>query len=160
YLRLSCPGSPCSLIRSALFMRRILFFVPLCLLAGVLPLIPAQRPASLTAGVFAIREARIVVAPGKVLESGTVVIREGIIDAVGADVKVPVDAIVIEAKGQTVYPGFVDAATNQGYDATQRKSAVGDPATEDIAGNVLATTKPDHRKGITPDFQVRAALKA
>ncbi len=58
--------------------------------------------------VFAIRGARIVTATGAPIDSGTVVIRRGVIEAVGAAVTVPADADVIDGTGQTVYPGLID----------------------------------------------------
>jgi imidazolonepropionase-like amidohydrolase len=61
-----------------------------------------------TSGVFAIRGARIVTAAGAPIDSGTIVIRQGIIDAVGASVTVPTDAAVIDGQGLTVYPGLID----------------------------------------------------
>jgi imidazolonepropionase-like amidohydrolase len=61
-----------------------------------------------TPNVFAIRGARIVTAAGAPIESGTVVIRRGTIEAVGASVTVPNDADVIEGAGLTVYPGLID----------------------------------------------------
>jgi imidazolonepropionase-like amidohydrolase len=57
----------------------------------------------------AIVGARIVVAPGHVLESGTIVLRDGLIAAVGPSVPVPPDARIWESEGLTVYPGLIDA---------------------------------------------------
>ena len=45
---------------------------------------------------------------GRVIENGTVVMRDGLIEAVGAGVAVPTDARVIDVKGLTVTPGLVD----------------------------------------------------
>ncbi len=59
--------------------------------------------------VFAIRDARIVRVSGPVLERGTVLIRDGLIEQVAADVAIPADAWIIEGKGLTVYPGLIDA---------------------------------------------------
>ena len=59
----------------------------------------------------------------------------------------------------TVYAGFVDAGSPRGYDAALRRSQAGPPAVEDIAADPLAATKPDNRKGLTPEFAVNAALK-
>lgn len=64
--------------------------------------------------VYAIRDARIVITPQRVLESGTVVIREGTIEAVGAGVVPPADAEIIEGKGLTVYAGLIDPFTRLG----------------------------------------------
>jgi imidazolonepropionase-like amidohydrolase len=62
-----------------------------------------------TPRVHAIVGARIVVAPGQVIERGTIVMRDGVITAVGANVPVPADARVWEADSLTVYPGLIDA---------------------------------------------------
>lgn len=67
--------------------------------------------------VYAITNARIVPAPGQSIARGTVVVRNGLITAVGPTVTIPGDARTIDATGLTVYPGFVDAFSNLGYDA-------------------------------------------
>lgn len=53
--------------------------------------------------------ARIVVAPGQVIEHGTLVLRDGVVAAVGAEVAVPADARVWDVAGATVYPGFIES---------------------------------------------------
>jgi hypothetical protein len=62
-----------------------------------------------TPRVHAIVGARIVTAPGQVIPRGTIVIRDGVIEAVGASVAVPADARVWDAESLTVYPGMIDA---------------------------------------------------
>src|SRR3989442_8056590 len=69
-----------------------------------------------TPNVYAIRGARIVTAAGAPIDSGTVVIRRGTIDAVGASVAVPADADVIDGKGLTVYPGLIDLGNTRAAD--------------------------------------------
>ena len=64
--------------------------------------------------VYAITGARIVTAAGPAIESGTVVIRGGVIEAVGASVAAPPDAVVVDGKGLTVYPGLIDMGTSAG----------------------------------------------
>jgi imidazolonepropionase-like amidohydrolase len=66
--------------------------------------------------VFAITGARIVTAAGPVIDAGTVVIRSGAIDAVGASIPAPADARVIDGKGLTVYPGLIDMGNTSGLD--------------------------------------------
>src|SRR5437588_1890506 len=66
--------------------------------------------------VYAIRGARIVTAAGSPIESGTVVFRKGIIEAVGASVTVPPEADVIDGKGLTVYPGLIDLGNTRAAD--------------------------------------------
>jgi hypothetical protein len=81
----------------------------LFLLCAALPAVAAEGPQ-----VFAIQGARIMRVSGPPLESGTVVVRDGIIEAVGANITAPADAWVIEGKGLTVYPGLVDALSTWG----------------------------------------------
>lgn len=59
--------------------------------------------------LHALTNARIVTAPGKTIEKGTILIRDGVIVAAGADVKVPADARLWDLGGKTIYPGFIDA---------------------------------------------------
>ena len=53
---------------------------------------------------FAITNARIIPVSGPAIESGTVVIAKGLIQAVGAGVTIPPEALLIDGKGLTVYP--------------------------------------------------------
>ncbi len=75
----------------------------------------------------ALTGARIVVAPGKVIERGTLVMRDGRIVAVGADVAVPSGARVWKLDGRTVYAGFIDLASSVGVPASMRPAPVGMP---------------------------------
>jgi imidazolonepropionase-like amidohydrolase len=52
---------------------------------------------------------RVVVKPGEELEKGTIVLRDGRIVTVGAQVAVPADARVHDMAGTTIYAGFIDA---------------------------------------------------
>jgi imidazolonepropionase-like amidohydrolase len=61
---------------------------------------------------YAITNARIVTVSGPPVERGTIVIRDGLINAVGASVNAPPDARVIDGTGLTVYPGLIDASTS------------------------------------------------
>jgi imidazolonepropionase-like amidohydrolase len=58
--------------------------------------------------VYAITNARIVTVAGPPIAVGTVVVRSGRIEAVGASAVPPPDAQVIDATGLTVYPGLLD----------------------------------------------------
>ena len=71
----------------------------------------AQRSAIET---YAITNARIVTASGPFIERGTIVIRDGLIAAVGPNVTAPADARVIDGTGMTVYPGLIDSNTSLG----------------------------------------------
>src|SRR5690349_1876198 len=72
----------------------------------------AQAPAS--AGTWALTNARIETVTKGTIEKGTIVIRDGIIEAVGANVTPPSDARVVDLTGRTVYPGFIDLTSSMG----------------------------------------------
>ncbi|MGH7656002.1 MAG: amidohydrolase family protein [Gemmatimonadaceae bacterium] len=65
---------------------------------------------------YAITNARIVPVSSPAIEKGTIVIRDGLITAVGASVTAPGDARIIDGAGLTVYPGFIDSYTSLGLD--------------------------------------------
>jgi imidazolonepropionase-like amidohydrolase len=83
--------------------------VLLLVLTSSLNFAEAQRSGTDT---YAITNARIVTVSGAVIEKGTLVIRDGLITAVGANATVPADARVIDGSGLTVYPGLIDANTS------------------------------------------------
>ena len=62
----------------------------------------------------AIHNAKIVTVSGSVINKGTVVVRHGLIEAVGENVAVPSDAMLVEGEGLTVYPGLIDALSTWG----------------------------------------------
>jgi imidazolonepropionase-like amidohydrolase len=70
---------------------------------------------------YAITNARIVPVSGAEIARGTVVIRNGLIAAVGANVAAPADARTIDGTGLTVYPGLIDAHTSLGAPAAQQQ---------------------------------------
>lgn len=79
--------------------------------------IPALLLAALPAAAqqtYVIRGAKIYTLAGPPIENGTVVIRDGKIAAVGADVSVPSGAEVIDAAGLQVYPGLFDPLSRLG----------------------------------------------
>jgi hypothetical protein len=76
-----------------------------------------QFAAPAVPSLIAIQDARIVTASGPVIEKGTVVIRDGLISAVGSDGAIPAGAWVIDGRGLTVYPGLIDALSNWGVPA-------------------------------------------
>ncbi len=75
-------------------------------------LLLAALPAA--AQVYAIRGGEVHTLAGEPIAGGTVLIRDGRIAAVGADVAVPADAEVIDAAGLSVYPGLCDAVSRLG----------------------------------------------
>jgi imidazolonepropionase-like amidohydrolase len=73
-----------------------------------------------TPAVFALVGGRVVPVSGPVLEKATVVLRDGLVEAVGESVAVPKDARVIEAGGLTLTPGLIDGFCGLGLPAPPR----------------------------------------
>ncbi|MGH6690374.1 MAG: amidohydrolase family protein, partial [Longimicrobiales bacterium] len=93
-------------------MLRTAMYATAALLAVALP-VHAQTEA-VAPSDYALINARIVVAPGRVIERGTIRIADGRIVAVGDRVVVPPGVTQIDLAGKTVYPGLIDAATSAG----------------------------------------------
>lgn len=66
-------------------------------------------------GVYAITNGTVHTAAGPDVANGIVIIRNGLVEAAGANVPIPADATVIDAKGGHVYPGLIDAQTSLGF---------------------------------------------
>jgi imidazolonepropionase-like amidohydrolase len=69
--------------------------------------------------VYALVGARVVPVSGPALEKATVVLRDGLIAALGENVTVPPDARVVEAKGLTLTPGIIDGFGGIGLPAAR-----------------------------------------
>ncbi|MBC8088725.1 MAG: amidohydrolase family protein [Phycisphaerae bacterium] len=78
------------------------------------------NPAASPRVDYALINARIVTAPGKVIERGTVLTRDGRIAAVGANITIPAGVVQMDLAGHTVYPGLIDAATSVGLPSPSR----------------------------------------
>ena len=63
---------------------------------------------------YVLTNVRIVTAPGRVIERGHVVVRDGRIVAVGSQGTVPTDLQRLDLPNHTVYPGLIDAASQLG----------------------------------------------
>lgn len=86
----------------------------LFVLLPVLSLPPSSKAQRSSLDIYAITNARIVTVSGPTIERGTVVIRGGLIVAVGPGVTAPADARVIDGAGLTIYPGLIDSSTSLG----------------------------------------------
>ena len=75
---------------------------------------PIDIKLNTTGPAWAITNARIFPVTGPEIPRGTIVIRGNRIQAIGANVTPPSGARVVDAKGASVYPGFIDASTDLG----------------------------------------------
>lgn len=110
----------------------------------------AQRNAPAT---YAITNARLVPVSAPTIERGTIVVRNGLIVGLGAQLAVPADARIIDGAGLSVYPGFIDAYGTLGIPA---------PPT---GGGGAAASRPaapnsSYPIGLQPEMRVLDQLRA
>lgn len=92
---------------------------------------------------YAIENVRVAVGNGDVLERATVLVSDGLIEAVAADAEVPGDAWIIDGEGLTVYPGLIDPLTSLGLKEMEDSSDDDDDRGDDGPAPVLGPeTRP------------------
>src|SRR6185369_4069009 len=106
-------------VQSSKLINRFLYLCLSVVISGSATFLFAQNDGSEQnqtgkAGTFAIVGARIVTVSGATIDNGTIVIQNGKIAAIGANVSVPSGAEKIDGKGLSVFPGMIDASTNLG----------------------------------------------
>jgi len=89
-------------------------FAVMMLMVSVLAAGAAADEPDAPPGTFVLVNCRVVTITNGTIDSGTVLIRDGRIAAVGADVGVPGDAQRVDCQGDSVYPGLIDAGTHLG----------------------------------------------
>src|SRR5437879_5336343 len=97
--------------------------LPSCLSVLLLPLLAFFASAQIkppigirqnTPNVHALINTRIITSPGRVIEKGIVVFRDGIITSVGENTSIPPDARIWDMSGRTMYAGFIDSYSDIG----------------------------------------------
>jgi imidazolonepropionase-like amidohydrolase len=135
-----------------------------CLLAA--PVVPAQQstlPADgirdATPRLVALTNARIVIAPGQVVERGTVVIRDGVVEAAGANVRPPAGASAHDLGGLSVFAGFIEPAAVFGVPAGMRAGAItGTPGQGPLQQQLDQPGARHWSKRVRPELSVAETL--
>jgi imidazolonepropionase-like amidohydrolase len=81
---------------------------------------PVNGVRDVRSGLYAFTNATIVQNATTKIEKGTLLIKQGKIIAVGTNVTVPGDAVIVDCSGKFIYPSFIDAYTNYGVGAPSR----------------------------------------
>lgn len=116
--------------------RRFLCFLGFLLLSAL----PGFADAP---GVYAITGGTVHPVSGPEIANGVVIIRDGLIESVGANVAIPADATVIDVKGSHVYPGLIDAQTSLGFpSATPPRRRGGGAGARNAPAEQLPETGP------------------
>ncbi len=108
-----------------------------------------------TGPTYAIINCRVLSPPLPVIEKGVIIIRDGIIEAIGPKEKVPIpeDAQVVEAEGMTAYPGFINAHTTFFLETTAEAQPQPQP------GRPTPQQQPEERRPSPADFSVLTQLR-
>lgn len=114
------------------------------------------------AQTYAITGARIVTVSGAPIENGTIVVRDGLIESIGANAKAPADAQVFSGAGLTVYPGFFDALTNLGLATAPARppGAGGQGAAAAQQAQAPTASNSNYADGLRPEEAAFDGLKA
>jgi imidazolonepropionase-like amidohydrolase len=116
--------------------------------ASVTPRLAAQE------GPWALTNVRIQTVSRGVIERGTVLIRNGLIEAVGPSITVPPDARVIDLTGRTVTPGILDLTSSLGLPAAPAPTGGGGGG-----GGAQAAQSAGPRPGTQPERSALAELR-
>lgn len=115
---------------------------------------------------YAIRGATIVTVTGATIAKGNVVVRNGLIEAVGAEAAIPADAKVIDGAGLTVYPGLFDTYTSLGVPAPTtpdagggRRGGGGAPPADPMQAFLAQMSAPPSTAGLQPEVSVAEQLQ-
>jgi imidazolonepropionase-like amidohydrolase len=103
---------------------------------------------------YLIKNAFVIQRPGTVIDMGSVLIRDGLIEAVGQNISVPADARVLEEDSLYVYAGFIEGLSHTGVprpDAADRRSR---------PDGIVPGNPPNEYAGIQPDREVVDLMKA
>lgn len=101
---------------------------------------------------YAITNVNIIQGPGRKIDMGVVLIKDGLISGAGKGLAIPPDAVVIKADSMYVYAGFIDGLSRTGVtkpkeeNNRERLQNPGNP--------------PPERAGITPQHDVRNTISA
>jgi imidazolonepropionase-like amidohydrolase len=110
---------------------------------------------------FALTGARVIAAPGRVFDRGVVIVRGGVVEAVGAEgkVAVPADARLFDLKGKVVHAAFVDPYVSVDRLAGRKPRA---PSDEEEPSEERTPAAPRRARGLAdhPLASVRAADRA
>ena len=116
-------------------MKRATFGAAVLWFAAGAPLVTgAQNP-----GTIFIQNATVLTVTHGNIEHGSILIRDGKIAAVGADLKAPEGAAIIDATGQYVMPGIIDCHSHIAVDGSVNEAG---PAVSSMA-NIADVLNPD-----------------
>ncbi|MDX2031313.1 MAG: amidohydrolase family protein [Blastocatellia bacterium] len=138
-------------------MRLNKFYLSLLCAIAIAALL-TMRPQSTRAfdgEAYAIKGGTVVTVTGETIKNGVIVVRNGLIAAVGAGIPVPADARVIDATGMTVYPGLFDSLSGYGIrPPAQPQGGPGAGGGDPIQMIMAQMAAPPSSAGLLPETTV------
>ncbi len=131
-------------------MRRALSGLAVTLLLPAVAFAQDDQPLPPVSRSYAITNVNIIQGPGRKIDMGTVLIKDGLIVGAGKGLTIPADAVVIKADSMYVYAGFIDGLAHTGVtkpkeeNSRERLPNPGNP--------------PPEKAGINPQVDVRNLL--
>ncbi|WP_342646668.1 amidohydrolase family protein [Mucilaginibacter sp. CSA2-8R] len=116
---------------------------------------PVNGSWDIRSGQYAFTNATIVVNANQTISNGTLIIKDGYIESVGAGGSAPKGYVTVDLKGKFIYPGLVDAFTTYGIPEVPRQAG-GFGGFNRVS--VPVSTKPGPygwNDAIRPDVQAR-----
>lgn len=139
---------------------RYSFFLISCLLAAWLPLsaqvtFPVNGPTDPRHTTFVFRNAKIHVDYRTVIDSATLVIKDGLIADVGREVSYPKEAVIFDLNGKSIYPSLIDLFTDYGMPEVKK-------AARDNAPQFISNTKGAYawNQAVKPEFEASGVFSA
>lgn len=128
----------------------VVLLAPMALATGAGEL-GAQYTSSPAPAAYALRGVAVVTPDGRRSDGVTIVVRDGIIQAMGPGATIPAGARVLEGQSLVVYPGMVDA---------HGKAKFSFPESQIDRSRVASWDAPRELQGFTPHRRVVDALQA
>ena len=95
----------------------LFLLISTCQLINAQATFPVNDVANPKDGCYAFTNASIVKDAQTTLQNATLVVRQGKIVAVGNNIAIPKDAVVVDCSGKFIYPAFIDIYTDYGIAA-------------------------------------------
>jgi hypothetical protein len=147
-------------------MKKFLLFccALLCaLLSSAQETFPVNGPWDVRPGQYAFTNANIVVSAGQTITNGTLLIKDRVIEGVGAGISIPKGYITIDLKGKYIYPGLIDAYSTYGMPEAPRQAFGAGGGGGFSRTAVYTSTKPGAygwNEAIKPEMKAKTVFHA
>jgi imidazolonepropionase-like amidohydrolase len=105
-------------------MKKLLYFLLFSIFylfeANAQETFPINGVKDVKPNLYAFINAKAVTNSGTTIENATILVNKGLIQSIGAGIAAPKGAVVIDCKGKTIYPSFIDIYTSYGLPEAKR----------------------------------------